>query len=251
MTSSENRLAELLGAAAAGQLSHGEAAELDALCAEDPGARAERDALLQLSARLDGVSWEDVVVPPHLEHSIAAAMAGPETDLRSGGALGAGTQHGDDAERAGGVRRARRWPRRLGILAAAVALVAAGSVATLGLQALDDDRPAGPPGQLGAYEQVSFAPETDSADVQADLVAHTWGTEAVLVVDGLEDGAAYEVSFVDEAGREVSAGAFLGSDVTIDCRMNAAVLREDVRTLQIAGPDGSIVRTAALPRPAD
>lgn len=221
MGDDRDRLAELLGAAAAGELTDAEATELEAWAAADPAVARERRATLEAAALVDSSWWRREDPPADLEDSVVEA--------------------------AHGRRRPAVWRSRLGLVAAAVALVAAGSVGTLAVEALTGAPPDGPPGTLGAYESVTFDTPSDDARVGADLVAHTWGTEAVLEVEGLQEGAAYEVIFLDEQGRERSAGAFLGSAVPIDCRVNAAVLREDVRELLITTSDGEVVRSADLP----
>lgn len=70
----------------------------------------------------------------------------------------------------------------------------------------------------------------------------------MLDVDGLPVGESYDVVLVDTSGREIPAGAFLGSTVTINCRLNAAVMRDDVVGLRIERPDGSVVRSAEVPQ---
>jgi hypothetical protein len=92
------------------------------------------------------------------------------------------------------------------------------------------------PGTLGATEVVTVQ---TSRGVQADVavVPHTWGTEVVLQLDGVTDPRAHDVLVVVD-GDVVHAGTFLGTDRTITCRMNAAVLREAADGLLIRGPDG-------------
>lgn len=221
MGEDQDRLAELLGAAAAGDLTEAEAAELDARAAADPAVERERRETLEASALVGSSWWRRDEPPADLEHAVVAATIGS--------------------------RRPTPWRSRFGLAAAAVALVAVGSVGTVVVDAVTGGPPEGPPGTLGAHEPVTFESSSDGAQVGAELVAHTWGTEAVLEVEGLEEGTSYQVVFLDEEGRQRSAGAFLGSAVPIDCRVNAAVLREDVRELLITTADGQVVRTADLP----
>lgn len=231
MSTADERRAELVAAAVTDDLDDAERAELDALRAADPGVQVEIDELRAVADRFDallpGTGWRDDLPSPRLEAAVVAA-AGP-------------------------ARPATPNRRRLGLVAAAVALVAVGAGGALGVQELRDDgsaqvtAPEGPPGTLGAVEPVQFAADDDPADVDAALVAHTWGTEAVLDVTGLPPGEVYDVVFLDATGAEVSAGAFLGSVVEIHCSMNAAILREDVRALRIQRPDGTVVRSAELP----
>ena len=101
--------------------------------------------------------------------------------------------------------------------------------------------PDGPPGTLGALEDVTFSEQPAGTTVDAALVAHTWGTETVLELDGLAVGEEFEVVLVGDDGEEYLSGTFLGADRTVTCRMNAAVLREDVSQLQIRDGGGAVV----------
>jgi len=100
---------------------------------------------------------------------------------------------------------------------------------------------------LGASEPVSFSDPGVGVDVDGSLVAHTWGTETVLEVDGLPVGDPFTVVLVGEDGREIESGSFLGSEVPVDCRMNGAVLREDVDRLEIRDDAGVTITAAELP----
>ena len=110
-----------------------------------------------------------------------------------------------------------------------------------------DSTPNGPPGTLGAIEAIDLRNEPTGTTIDADVVAHTWGTEAVLDATGLEVGATYAVILVGADGTEFSAGAMLGSAVPIHCRVNAAVMREDVVRLEIRDAEAGIVAAAELP----
>ncbi len=219
MSTSSERRAELIAGAVTGHLDEAEQGELDALCREDPRVAAEVEELRGVSERIGALgSWE--------EPAPARAVDAPR--------------------------------RRRALLAAAAALVAGvglGTAGTLVVQQAgegeDPTGPTGPPGTLGVAEPVRFEPASGAAaagaEVRAEVVPHTWGTEAVLDVEGLAVGTTYDVRFLDASGSPVSAGAFLGSEVEMHCSLNAPVLREDVVTLQIVGPDGELVRTADLP----
>lgn len=241
MSTADERRDELVAAAVTDDLDDAERAELDALRASDPRVQAEIDELRAVSDRLGALApglgasaWRDDEPSPALAGAVLASTEG-RTSARPSA-------------------RPSAPRRRLGLVAAAVALVAVGAGGALGVQQLvsedtpeDDLAVQGPPGTLGAVEPVAFAADDDPADVDAALVAHTWGTEAVLDVEGLPPGQVYDVVFLDADGTEVSAGAFLGSTVEIHCSVNAAILREDVRVLRIQLPDGTVVRSAELP----
>lgn len=95
------------------------------------------------------------------------------------------------------------------------------------------------------------APATDwwmcVAVLAGDLVAHTWGTETVLEIAGLPAGERYAVVLVARDGDVYQSGTFLGSEVTIDCRMNAALLRPDVADVEIRDDEGVVVGVAHAP----
>jgi anti-sigma factor RsiW len=234
----------LLAAAATGRLDDDERARLDALLARDPAAASE---LAELRGVLDALeplrdpaaAWREQPPPP------LPAAPGPP---------GRSAPPGPSAQPAPAVLlpRQRSSGRRTAALAlAACLLLAVGGVGgALVRGALDErGRPAvvvGPPGTLGAVEEVSTR-TSDGVGATASVVAHTWGTETVLDLSGLERGRTYQVVVVDEAGRAVVAGTVLGTGGAIDCTMNAAVLRADASRVQVLDPAGTAVVDAELP----
>lgn len=226
-----DREAELIAAAAAGELSPAEAEEYAALVAADPGAAAETEEMRTLLARLDEVPvpWAEPVPSPELA---ARVLAIPETEREA-----APTESG---------RRSRlvRW---LPAAAAAVVLLLVGGVAGAVVGGRDEQPPQGPPGTLGALEPIAFEDEPDGVDIEASLVAHTWGTETVLDMDGWTEGARYQVLLVGSDGAVEDSGTFLGSQVPIVCRMNAALLREQVDVVEIRDGDGRVVARSDVP----
>lgn len=228
MTAPDDRRDELVAAAATGHLDDAERAELEQLAVDDPGVLDEVAALRGVADRIAGLDGWDAATPSAALDEQVAAIG-----------LGDGGRPAS--------RRVARWV----LAAAAVVLVAVGSVSTVVVQSWrDDGPPSGPPGTLGAVEPVRVATddtEFSSVEVSASLVAHTWGTEAVLAVDGAPRGQEFTVWMVDRDGEATSAGAFLGSTVEIHCRLNAAVMREDVRQLRIADASGEVVAHADVP----
>lgn len=95
---------------------------------------------------------------------------------------------------------------------------------------------------------MDFQGEPTGVEIDGSVVAHTWGTETLLTVNGLPSGEFYSVVVVDGAGVEVGSGTFLGSEVEINCAVNAAALREEVTNVEIRGESGEIVASAELPR---
>lgn len=126
------------------------------------------------------------------------------------------------------VRRQRR--RRTGLLAAGLGIAAGLIVGLLiGAAAWRDADPTPVP-----MEQVALSGVPAGIEADAELIAHTWGTEIVLTVEGLEDGSSYNVVFQRTDGSEVDAGTFLGvASRPVVCRLNAATLREDVAGFQV------------------
>lgn len=133
-------------------------------------------------------------------------------------------------------RRSTRWTAVATAAAGVVVLAVAGRMVLVGAD------PPPPP-----REAVTFAASEGVEVLEADLIAHTWGTELELVIEGVEAGVTYTVAFLDDDGDRVDAGSFLGvSDQPVDCRMNAAVLRDDVTGLVVRDATGTIVLEAEL-----
>jgi hypothetical protein len=269
---------ELVAAALADDLSPSERVEFDALRAADPSIDAE---LASLGGIIGGLSdfgrWDDVAPSDRLRERVEGigrasealdprGADGPlDTDVpleagvpRDPGVpvdtdvpLGAGTAPDEApvphigphvaAARSGRGRR----PLLIAVAAAACLAIGAGGGALLATPR--DTVVAGPAGTLGAVEHVDFVGQPAGVDLDGDLVAHTWGTETVLSVDGLPTGSAFTVVVVGGDGREYESGAFLGSDVRVDCRLNAAVLRSDVASVEIRAADGHDIAVASVP----
>nr|WP_314841071.1 hypothetical protein [uncultured Microbacterium sp.] len=254
MDDSDDRVSELIAAAVAGELSTEEQRELDALRRDRPWIGDEIASLRGVVSRLDATDlrWIDSATERRSE-------ASSESDLRD--RIRAGIAADDigvpaDAEprfptpiptAASAAPAARRHPRRLGAMLGAAACVGIGVGLGVLIPAALSAPPSGPPGTLGAVEPVDVRGEAAGTTIDADLVAHTWGTEAVVDATGLEVGATYSVVFVGADGDEFSAGEMLGSPVAIHCRVNAAVLREDVYRLEIRDESGDPVATADVP----
>ena len=79
------------------------------------------------------------------------------------------------------------------------------------------------------------------------MIAHTRGTETVLRASGFAVGESYDLVLVTESGERLPSGSFLGSEVEIDCGMNAAVPRESVAAVEIVATGGDVVARAELP----
>ncbi|GAA2068740.1 anti-sigma factor family protein [Microbacterium hatanonis] len=225
MHSPDDRAAELIAAAVAGELSPDEKRELDALRAQHPWIDGEIAELRRLTADFDGMTWQEVAPDDALRDRVAAIPDAVPIDLAP-------------------VRESRRT--RWILPAVGAACLAVGLAVGVALPPAGS-APTGPPGTLGALETIDVRDEPSGAAIDADLVAHTWGTEAILDATGLDVGVTYAVVLLGSDGTEFSAGAMLGSDVPIHCSVNAAVLREDVVRLEIRDSRTGVVASADLP----
>ncbi|PPF55719.1 hypothetical protein C5B94_04545 [Clavibacter michiganensis] len=239
----DDRRAELIAAALADDLSPAETAELDARRSADPTIDAEIALLGGLPSAIRGLgTWQDAQPGAELARRVERIATGHgEADAPAPGSAPAGI---DDLA----VHRAARRPRRpLLLLAGAAACLALGAVGGAFLATPRADVATGPAGTLGAVEDVTFAGAPTGVDVEGDVVAHTWGTETVLSIDGLPAGDAFTVVVVDAGGAEHASGSMLGSAVRIECRMNADVLREDAASVEIRDAGGDRIAVAELP----
>lgn len=228
MTPGHPRREELIAAAVADDLDDSEKEELRALIAAEPTVADEirdmRETVASLSPAA-GLVWAD--------------------------------DHPGDLLRRRVVRSSAR-PRRATVVAVAAG-IAVGVAGVFGVQSVVGESGTsadltvaapeveGAPGELGAFEAIDFTASSPGVSVDGGLVAHTWGTETVLDMEGVPVDEAFEVVLVDRTGADRSSGSFLGSSVTIDCRMNAAVLRPDVAEIEIRAAGGDLLARAALP----
>lgn len=239
MDKDDDRISELIAAAVAGELSPEEAVELDGLRRQHRWIDDEIESLSGVVLRLEAadVRWADGASGDSLRAQISARIASEE----SAAVVPAPTPIPAPMP---ALRRSSRW---VGVVLGAVACIGIGVGAGLVLPAALSAPPSGPPGTLGAIEHVDVRDESAGTTIEADLVAHTWGTEAVVDASGLDVGATYAIVFIGTDGTEFSAGEMLGSSVAIHCRVNAAVLREDVARLEIRDAAGAPVAAAEVP----
>ena len=121
------------------------------------------------------------------------------------------------------------------------ALASAGAaLGVAGFAIVDDDAPQPPTEPIG----LSGAPR--GVDANAALINHTWGVELLLTVSGLDAGRTYEVMFRSTAGRDVSAGSFVGIAGEQLCRMTGALLRADTRAIEVLDDEGRTVLRSQL-----
>ena len=219
-----DRRAELIAAAVQGRLTDAERAELRELAAADPGVDVEISELRSTAEAIALLqNWETVNPDESLRNRVIAAVREDHNDVAP--------------------RSRSRWWAAAGV-AAGVVIGVAGAVS---VDSVRSTPPSGPPGTLGAVEHIEFIGEPDGVTLVGDLVAHTWGTETILEIDGLPAGQRYAVVLVGRDGDVYESGTFLGSEVTIDCRMNAAVLRPDVADVEIRDGAGAVIGVAHAP----
>ena len=228
MTEDHRSYRELLGAYVLGHLDEAEEAELRNHLEGCEDCRAEEAELRRVAALLPEEPFDELAPetapPPGLEdRTVAAATEG-------------------SAARRPGPHRSGRLRRGLKLAGAAVAVVALGLAAVVvGLPGTDEE-----PG-LGDVEPVSFSGTPEDVSVDGSVIAHTWGTEVVLEMEGLEEGETYAVAIETESGESVSAGTFIGdADMTVDCELNGAVLREDASAVIATDDAGNVVFRSEL-----
>lgn len=136
------------------------------------------------------------------------------------------------------IRATPRWPA----LAAAAAVV---TILVLGGVALSS-------ATTVPVEPVALDAVPAGVTAVAGIIPHTWGTELLLVVTGLEEGERYDVAFARVGGGEVPAGTFLGvGDRPLECELNAALLRTEAIAFTVTDSAGQVVMRADLPASSD
>lgn len=108
-------------------------------------------------------------------------------------------------------------------------------------------RPAPAPADLGVEEAIAFSVVPPGVAVDGAVVAHTWGTEVKLEVEGLPAGVTYTVVVEPESGPAVIAGTMIGvKDRPITCALNGAVPRDQARSVIVVDADGGVVLRSNL-----
>lgn len=215
------RCRELLGAHLFGQLEPEEEAELRRHLENCPQCRAEEADLRAVADLLDEdaeyLSAEEP--PPHLKEKVIEEVFGD------------------------GARGSPRMSLPILATAAAVVVVLIGA-ASLFIGFSDSG---GPPG-LGDEEPISFDSASEGVRVaEAAVVAHTWGTEVLMEVEGLGDGEVYNVEIEREDGTAARGGTLIGvGENEIDCALNAAVLRHNAESITITDSSGAVVLRSEL-----
>ncbi len=163
------------------------------VAAEVPGLRAHLDGCPSCRAELEGLS------------SIAAALAEADADA----ALPAAPR--DLASRVNERLKAEQRDRRRRRWSVAATAAAAALLVALGLTlALRSDSDTG----TTASDRADLSVVLDGADASgtADFVIRGWGTEIVLVAEGLVAGDTYQAWLSPGEDTRVSAGTFVGTE---------------------------------------
>lgn len=96
-------------------------------------------------------------------------------------------------------------------------------------------------------QPITVAFRAPGVDASANVVPHTWGTEVQVIGTGFRPGQTYRVDVIDDAGRVVGSGSFLGvSGRPIKCNLNAAVLRAAAASVLVRNDAGGLVLQANL-----
>lgn len=227
MNSEEHRYwKEMLGAYVMGDLEDEQRSALEAHiegCAE---CRAEVEELRPVVEALSSVVEPDFIAPetPGTER--------PPEDLMDKTLA----QIQEDRLR----ERSRRRRRAAIIGVAAAAVIAVISFAGVFGGSLISEEP--------PQETVAISGEPEGIEAEASLIAHTWGTETILTVEGLEAGENYTVALKRKDGSSAPSGTLIGTgDAPIECELNAAVLRENAEGLEVRRQNGDLVFAAEFP----
>lgn len=244
MTSSDHRhYRELLGAYVLGHLEDEEERALETHLQRCASCRAEAEDLGEVVAvlsahpdahpgfgptphttRTDEETGEHSPLPepsPELEDRVVATA--------TGGRAGPGT----------GARR--RWLSAPSLAAASVAVIVLVTGAIWAFPSETEN-----PG-LGDVEPISFTTEPEGVSADGEVIAHTWGTEVILEMEGLEEGEKYTVEVGRKDGDLVSAGTLIGdSDIPVECSLNGAVLRENADEVSVRDSGGELVLRSNL-----
>lgn len=221
---------EQLGAYALGQLDADAGVAVRAHLDGCPACRAELTEIAPLANLLRRVDPDRLTdqgaPPPHLGEEIVRRVRAQATDR--------------DARRHQPVSQRRAWA--LPVAAALLAgIVGVGVGVAVAAQAGGDESGEVP------LEAVAVSELVEGVDASAELIAHTWGTEIQLEVEGLADGASYRAVILRADGTAVPAGTFIGTgDNRMRCNLNAALLREEATGFVVTTSEGREVLTSTF-----
>lgn len=129
----------------------------------------------------------------------------------------------------------RTGPRRGVLLVAAGVVVAALIGGGVGY-VVGDATPSVP------REPVTLLASDARVDASATVIPHTWGVEITLDADGFTAGTVYRVVVLDDAGKRIDAGGFVGTGATrMLCNLNSTVLRAQASGFDVLDTSGAVV----------
>ncbi len=229
-------LREELGAYALGQLTGDRWRAVKDHLEVCGGCRAELEEIAPVAGLLgsvrDRVAVEDLAGAPGAAPPLSDALL---AEVRAAAPPPAPARPARGAARWALPRPGARW---LAAAAAVGALLAGGVGYLVGSGA---GEPAVP------LEAVAVRALDPAVSAQAALVPHTWGMEVKLTATGFAPGEAFTVTVVDDRGRTVGAGEFLGTGAEqMRCNLNSSVLRADADLVRVTAPDGTVVLDAAV-----
>ncbi len=103
---------------------------------------------------------------------------------------------------------------------------------------------AGPPTEALAFSPSG--PIISGSSVSGKVINHTWGVELLLDASGFPVPEAFRIVYIDTGGAIVEAGGFVGAELPIHCRCNAALLRTDIVAIEIRDASDATVSTATF-----
>lgn len=207
---------ELLGAYAVGHLSEADHAAVETHLGACADCRAELGEIRSVLPALEGIEPDRMSVLPVPSEDLGDRIFSAVAQERRG-------------------RHRQQLARSLAAAAVVIGIVAVGSLL----------RPSAPEVPL---EQVAVRVTNPAVEADATLIAHTWGTELILAAEGLQQGGTFVLAFQRADGSSVDGGTFLGvGDKPLTCRMNAAVMRDDVVGFVVRDGRGRVVIEADLP----
>lgn len=134
----------------------------------------------------------------------------------------------------------QRSGRRM-FLAGGIAAGVGGIAGYVGRDLVAEDPAVAP--TAAKVEEITFT-GPDQVTTKAGLINHTWGTELMLEVSGLDAGSTYDVVYGTGTGSAIKAGSMLAvPEVVMTCRFTASALRADVRAIEIHQGDRMVLRS--------
>lgn len=102
-----------------------------------------------------------------------------------------------------------------------------------------------PPDQ--PLEPVPLALSSPQVKATANIVPHPWGMEIKLTGANFPDGQVFRAVVIDQAGKRVNAGEFVGNGgAEINCNLNSSVLRQQATGFEIRDQQDAVILKSNL-----